>query len=315
MKEIGGFFELELRDGKEYHNDLISLSSGRNALLYLFQAKEISKVYIPYYCCNAFIEPIEQMNINYEFYNIDSNFYPIFNKNIKKNEYLIYINYFGINQNNCKKLRIEYDNLIIDNTQAFFSEPLSNVDSFYSPRKFFGVPDGGYLNTNIKLNKDIPRSYSYNKCKHLLKRADINANTSYNLFKENEKSLNKEPIKQMSKLTEKLLCNINYQEIKQKRQENFKKLHSNFENINELEFDRKNINSPMAYPLLIKKIIKNKLIKKKIYIPTYWEEVLSRTKKSDFGNYLTNQLIPLPIDQRYNIDDMKRIINEVSKLI
>src|SRR6056297_1396954 len=122
MKEIGGFFELELRDGKEYHNDLISLSSGRNALLYLFQAKEISKVYIPYYYCNAFIEPIEQMNINYEFYNIDSNFYPIFNKNIKKNEYLIYINYFGINQNNCKKLRIEYDNLIIDNTQAFFSE-------------------------------------------------------------------------------------------------------------------------------------------------------------------------------------------------
>lgn len=318
MKEIGGFFELELNNGVEYYDDLIKLSSGRNALLYLIQAKRIEKVYIPYYCCNAFIEPIKQMDISFEFYNIDEDFLPILNKRISDsdNEYLIYINYFGLNKKKCIKLSNKYNNLIIDNTQAFFSNPIKNVDTFYSPRKFFGVPDGGYLKTNIKLNKDFSRSYSYDKCEHLLKRADVNANSSYDLFKENELKLNLEPIKRMSKLTQKLLSNIKYEEVRTKRVKNFMYLNSAFSNINKLSFDKDRINGPMTYPLLLENNnIKEELINKKIYIPTYWKEVMNRTKKDDFGNYLTRKMLPLPIDQRYNLEDMDKIINEIFNLL
>lgn len=316
MKEIGGFFDLELNEGKEYYDELIKLSSGRNSLLYLFQAKNIRKVYIPYYCCDAFIEPIIQMNIPYEFYNINQDYFPILENEISDNEYLIYINYFGLNQKTCIGLSEKYNNLIIDNTQAFFSSPLSNIDTFYSPRKFFGVPDGGYLKTNSKLNKNIPRSYSYDKCEHLLKRTDINANSSYNLFKKNEIKLNKEPLKRMSELTKKLLANINYKKVRSKRVENFKFLNYSLSHINELSFHNTIINGPMIYPLLLKdNVLKQKLINKKIYIPTYWQEVLNRTKKNDFGNYLTRYLIALPIDQRYDEEDMKLIVDLVLDLI
>jgi hypothetical protein len=36
MQPIGGYFELELRKGKEYHTDAIRLNTGRNALEYKF---------------------------------------------------------------------------------------------------------------------------------------------------------------------------------------------------------------------------------------------------------------------------------------
>jgi len=32
---IGGYFELELRDGNKYHNNAIRINSGRNAFEYL----------------------------------------------------------------------------------------------------------------------------------------------------------------------------------------------------------------------------------------------------------------------------------------
>lgn len=41
--------------------------------------------------------------------------------------------------------------IILDNTQSFFQKPISGIDTIYSCRKYFGVPDGAYLSTNILL--------------------------------------------------------------------------------------------------------------------------------------------------------------------
>lgn len=40
MDEIGGYFQLEQLISNEYYNNLISLNTGRNALLYLLKAKK-----------------------------------------------------------------------------------------------------------------------------------------------------------------------------------------------------------------------------------------------------------------------------------
>lgn len=44
--EIWRYFGLENLKSNEYYNNLIAINTGRNALLYLLQAKEIKKVYI-----------------------------------------------------------------------------------------------------------------------------------------------------------------------------------------------------------------------------------------------------------------------------
>ena len=40
MREIGGYFEMETFQGKEYHKDAYAFDSGRNALAALVQARE-----------------------------------------------------------------------------------------------------------------------------------------------------------------------------------------------------------------------------------------------------------------------------------
>ena len=41
MKEIGGYFELDQLVKKPYHNNMIKLNTGRNALVYLVKSKNM----------------------------------------------------------------------------------------------------------------------------------------------------------------------------------------------------------------------------------------------------------------------------------
>ena len=61
MKEIAGYFGLEQLISNEYYKDLIPLNTGRNALLYLLKAKNIKKVYIPYYLCNSISDMLNKL--------------------------------------------------------------------------------------------------------------------------------------------------------------------------------------------------------------------------------------------------------------
>ena len=54
--------------------------------------------------------------------------------------------------------------------------------------------------------------------------------------------------------------------------------------------------------------LREKLIKNKIYIAKYWSEVLDRDSISNVEIDFVNKLMPLPIDQRYDFDDMYRIL-------
>ena len=42
-------------------------------------------------------------------------------------------------------------NVIIDNVQAYFQRPIEGFDTLYSCRKYFGVPDGAVLYTDLEI--------------------------------------------------------------------------------------------------------------------------------------------------------------------
>jgi hypothetical protein len=71
MKEIGGYFGLEQLVSNEYYKDLILLNNGRNALLYLLKARNIKKLYIPYYLCNTVSDMCIRNGYKFEYYKID----------------------------------------------------------------------------------------------------------------------------------------------------------------------------------------------------------------------------------------------------
>jgi hypothetical protein len=317
MKSIGGFFELELRDGSEYYSKLLSVNTGRNALEYILKENNYKKVFIPYYTCDAILEPLEKLNIKYSFYNIDRRLEVVGNINTNDGEALLYNNYFGIKNLYINMLCVKKMNIIIDNAQSFFSEPNENVDTFYSCRKFFGVSDGGYVSLKLRKNyvENLGCDLSSDRSMHLLRRIDIDAETAYRDYRINESLLKRKPILRMSKLTKSILRNVEYSYVKQRRNENFIFLHKALNSLNELEcIEIENISAPMVYPFLTsKKGLKEELIRNKIFVATYWPNVKEWCEEGSVERMLYDNLLALPIDQRYSEEDMAYIIKMIKE--
>lgn len=316
MKEIGGYFELEELISEEYYPNLIGLNNGRNALLYLVKAKKIRKIYLPFYLCDSISNMCKKNNIEYELYNIDSKFMPLLSKDINFDEYIYIVNYFG-QLKDCviMDLKQKYKNIIVDNTQSFFQQPLKNIDTIYSCRKFFGVPDGSYLYTTKIIEENIDIDVSKDRMVHILGRYECDASTYYNDFKNNDINFKEEKLKYMSKLTHNILGAIDYDKVIQKRNENFNFLHENLKFRNMLEIDIPN--APFTYPFYVDNgvDIRKKLAEKKIYIPTLWPNVIrDMTSECLEYKYATN-ILPIPCDQRYNISDLSRLVEELDKCL
>lgn len=148
MKAIGGYFELECGKSPLYHEDGVYLNICRNAIRYLIRALGIRKIHLPYYTCHVVAEAIAQENCEIIRYRLDREMMPAIE--FPKDDFIIYNNYFGVLGKKVEVLSKIYPNLIVDNAQAFYSRPECRA-AVYSPRKFFGLPDGGILRS-----KDIP---------------------------------------------------------------------------------------------------------------------------------------------------------------
>lgn len=317
MKEIGGFFGLELlsRD-QALHPNALNLNSGRNSLEYiLLSLPQISRILIPYFTCDSVLEPIIKIGIPYDFYRIDRNLEILDRICLDDDEYLLYTNYFGIKDEYVIKLLAEYaSQIIIDNSQALFA-PHSDL-CLYSPRKFVGVPDGGFAYTSHPVCKHISKDRSYNRCSHLLKRIDIGASNAFAEYKENSEALCNQPIMLMSDLTEYLLNSIDFNYVKQRRLRNFEYLHSILKSYNIIRIpDIRTFSCPMVYPFRINGGIslRSTLIEHQIYVARYWPNVLEWCQPFEEEYCLTEEIVALPIDQRYGIEDMEVIIKLIKK--
>ena len=313
---IGGYFELELNNsGSIYHNTASALNSGRNALKFILMNNKVKRILLPYYSCEVLLQPINNLGIDYSFYHIDEKFNPI-NRKICKNDTLLYINYFGLKNNSISDLQEQIDCIIIDNSQAFYDMPVNNIPTFYSPRKFFGVPDGGFAYTSVnKLPVDVlPVDDSIDRFKHLIMRIDLSAEQGYEYYHRNENLIHNIELKRMSSLTQALMKNIEFAKIKTIRLENYDFLKNKLNKYNELSdiLSCDNYSAPMIYPFLNQKNkrLRDILLKHKIYTPIYWENVNKWLDNSNsYEHYLVENLIPLPIDQRYGIKTMEYISN------
>ena len=308
---IGGYFELELRQGEHYHKDALRLNTARNCFEYILRARKYTKVYIPYYTCEVMLEPLNKCNVAYDFYHINEQLEPVEVFHLEPSEAFLYTNYYGLKQQCVAQLATQYGKqLIVDNAQAFFADPIPGIDTFYSARKFFGVADGAYLYTDAHLDIELEQDQSYARMAHLLKRADIDAEAGYADFRKNDDALCGEPIKKMSRLTEKILCSIDYDKVHSIRRHNYQLFETKLGSSNKIHFILEEGSVPMIYPYWTNVCIRENLINKRIYTATYWQNVLNWTNVGDIENILTQMLIPLPIN--INETEVDTIINSLS---
>lgn len=69
------------------------------------------------------------------------------------------------------------------------------------------------------------------------------------------------------------------------------------------------------YPLLIKDgaAIRKTLQKEKTYIPTLWPDVMEECGSNSLEYRYAADILPIPVDQRYEIEDMRKIL-EIMKV-
>ena len=311
---IGGYLELEASEIRNcYHPQAIALNTARNALEYLLRVRTFKQIYIPYFTCEVLLEPMAKLIIPVRLYAIDEQLEPLFDfTSLNDDDAFLYTNYFGLKSDYVAQLARQCKQLIVDNAQAFFDKPFQGEPTIYSARKFFGVADGAYLYTDTKSTDKFEQDSSYDRMAHLLIRKDDSAEAGYRHFVANDKALEQNPIKIMSRLTTAILGSIDYETVAQKRIENYRCLEKALHQTNKLTLRLSSDSVPMVYPYWTEdKALRQRLLQEKIYTAAYWPNVKESCRPASLEYRLTAEVVYLPIDQRYGSNDMLNILKYV----
>lgn len=318
-KAIGGYFGLDLHRGGHYHATALKLNLGRSALRLVARTEALARIHVPFYLCRSVGDALEREGVRICRYELDGDFAPRLENRPASGEAVLLVDYFGICGRLVRALASRFATAIVDNTQAFFAEPSGTLATFYSARKFFGVPDGAFLYRQGAGRNAIPalrRQRSHGLCGHLLERVDMGASFGYKTFLSNEMTLAAQPVLRMSRLADGLLRSVDYAAVRTARRRNFQYLHRHLAESNELTPNLDSESVPMSYPWLNSAPgVRESLLEEHIYVPQYWREVLDTAPKASFDRYLAEHLIALPIDQRYTLRDMQRVVRALGRAL
>lgn len=312
--EIGGYFELETGsdlpgpDAPHLGNRLTRLNSGRNALRAILATQNLRRLHLPEYLCDSMIQTVSNSGVKPIFYRLNESLNPDREIRCGENELWLGVNYFGLMDVEMAEAAQQTTGFVTDNCQAFYAKPLGNAISLYSPRKFFGVPDGGYLVGAT--TKSWPADNSQDRLEHLLTRAEYGPRAGYAAYQAHELMIGDWSVRQMSSFTRNLLATIDYAAAAKRRRENYRLLNEELGAENDLavavNFQGDGV--PLVYPFLnTTPDLRTELHRHDIFAATYWPDCLQRSECGSAARHLALNLTALPIDQRYDAEDMSRV--------
>jgi hypothetical protein len=313
-KPIGGFFELEtcLGGDRELHPEATRMSLGRAALRLVLERMRPTRVWVPFYICTAVLQTLEEVGIPFAFYPLSEELSPLDEWRLSPDEYVVVVNYFGIKGASVADYaRGLGQQVIIDNTQAFFAGRYDGVFSFNSARKAFGVPDGSYLYGPEPIHPPDEENHTASMV-HLELRAAGDLRRGYAAFTAYEHALTSD-IRRMSRLSQALLRRVDYAAAGKRRRRNFAAYDDALGPVNRWSCRLGVDDVPFCYPFLPSVAVdRAALAQQAIFVPMFWPEVAERpgagfARERDFAR----RLLPLPLDHRYDDDDIGRVIAAV----
>jgi dTDP-4-amino-4,6-dideoxygalactose transaminase len=341
------------RKNVKHNENQIFLSHGRAAIHLILRSIVPSGVFLlPSYLCESIIQPFIHNNIDFDFYEVDDNLNinidDIISKIKTKNIQGLYIiNYFGFcfNTHVIQYLNsIKSEVLIIEDYSHGSLNDFNNTHSighfvFSSLRKYLPIPDGCILinHSEIKLRNDLINenaNYFFNLkfAGRLLKSIfnnhmqDSDIEIAYlKILQEGEKILDIEnEIYSISNYSYNVVSTIDLNKIRITRQENFKSLLKLFSdsaiNCQPIFEYVENDVSPFVFPVKVKKekrdLLKKKLVQENLFCPILWPLPGTVNPNRFPKTYnLSLSILCLPVDQRYNIADMRELFQRVKRNI
>lgn len=321
--------------------NVVLTTSGRGALSLLLEhvKPRVKSVLLPAYICDSVILPFEQGGYELSYYDVDKYLKPTDIESIKNSNVGVFLHmgYFGFSTNEIlsdliSSLKSESVITIEDVTHTLFSQQNKSMESDYiigSIRKWFGIPSGGFLASDkimkidlldanvdlINIRKlSLHQKFEYmNSGNESIKSTYLSGfNRAEHIFDEDIK-----PYK-IDHESEVIVKNLNNKELQSARQRNYAFLLKQLRGVDGIVVlfdDVENDVTPLFFPIYVKNNrdeLRRKLIENEIYCPVHWpipKQVnghLNITTKNIYDSILS-----IPCDQRYQIEDMRRIINEI----
>lgn len=298
---------------------------------------------LPAYTCQTVIDPFVQEGWNCCYYPVDKEL------RIEAQAFLELLErcrpgmvvvhpYFGMELNDAelRLLQAAKDRgclVMEDLTQCILSDKnLPQVDYYVgSLRKWLGIPDGAFLRLGEQ-EQDISEQFE-----EYTAFAQPQADAMYlrGLYfesgdieiKEISRRLNKcaedigdghLSLHRMSDLSKQIAAYADWENLKLRRMENFRYLHKNASKCQGLITPTcKDISAlttaPLYYPVYVENRgeLQRKLAQKRIYAPVLWPVETKDVLVNETVVWIYEHILMLPCDQRYDITDIQRILDEI----
>ena len=170
------------------------------------------------------------------------------NVGLSDNDAVLLVNYFGVRKPDINSWMQTGAKLIIDNCQAFYSEPVmaDNVLNFYSFKKDFGTPDGAFVIGSHVEDFHLMQEDGISKCDYLLGSLVEGTDKWYKRKKEVDEEIASDKL-QASLITMAMIKAIDYKGVRDIRVSNFKLYEEAFGDSNLIKSDADSV--PYLYPL------------------------------------------------------------------
>ena len=310
-REIGGYLEFERFRGSLYHDGAVRLSSGRACLEYVIELRGINAIWLPDLLCSSVSGLCSRKGVRILTYAVDERFRPEEGVDVGRGEWLYLVDYYGTldGADVARGLEVSRGKLIVDESQGFFRRPWEGVDTLYTCRKWFGVADGAFLWTHdgAELNRTLPAGESHARMGFVLGRLERPASAFLGEARANNARFAEEPMSAMSPVTESILRAVDYCEARQARERNWADLHEALGASNLLKVATSE--GPFMYPYLVDDArgVRERMAERGVYIPTLWPNVLAGRPRGSVAWGYAQNILPLPVDQRYGAEEMKKV--------
>lgn len=301
---IGGFFGLELRQGGGFPHaegeGCAWVSSGRAAFECLLRSMpRPARVWVPRFTCDTVLQPLRRLGLPTLRYELTPEWLPELPEPAREDDLLLLTNYFGFTGEAVAAAAAAHPGpCVVDATTALFAPP-GELPTFYSLRKFAGVPDGGIACAPFPIQLPGEEDRSAARAAYLLQRIEEGAETALSASECAEAELSAAP-RRMSPLTRALVVSIDWARIAAARLRNYAELHARLAPLNRWTLPAQAPSAPFCYPL-VSGIpgLRDELIDSGLALPFFWPEVIRATPATSPANALARTLLPLPLDQRY----------------
>lgn len=293
--------------------------SGRSALSAILKSNKIKTVALPSWCCDSMIKPFIDSGIRVKFYYTDGVRQQIFDTDC---DAVLLMDYFGYS--GYSSVPDGYCGIVIrDVTHSLFSEIKMDADYYYgSLRKWCGVYSGGFawskrgfIERAVESKEEIVelrRQAMKKKSDYIYGR--LISKQYLDIFSEGEKYLDRlvGAYKAASEDIDRIK-HLDIDFIRRKRRENATVLMEGLRPYCIFQ-ELKDGDCPLYVPIMVKQRdeLRKWLISNEIYCPIHWPLTTMHSFDHSLKEIYYSEL-SLICDQRYQIDDMKRIVNAVKE--